>query len=148
MGPHYPCGQYQTRIDVGPAVLSNEGRDQQIMGFASLISHMVIGDRSDSVNGTSGVTSTADVPRQGSPLRLRDKSGLSRLRALAGRLLRIQFLRSITVNRRRVCRKAWDCFYRCEAAAGTGPRDISPLWRLIPSRPGSRDRPLCRDESN
>jgi hypothetical protein len=31
----------------------------------------VMDGRSDSVNGRSGVTSTADVPRRGSPLRLR-----------------------------------------------------------------------------
>src|SRR5215467_94264 len=38
----------------------------------------LMGGRSDSVNGTSGVTSTADVPRRGAPLRLRAITGLAK----------------------------------------------------------------------
>ena len=39
----------------------------------------VMGGRSDSVIGTSGVTSSADVPRRGSPLRLRAINGSQNL---------------------------------------------------------------------
>src|SRR5260370_34116920 len=51
-----------------------------------------------------------------------------------------------TVARRRVCQKAWDCFYPCETAACIGPGDYIPSPPVDPphdrdtSRPGSRDR--------
>src|SRR5258708_35893707 len=47
-----------------------------------------------------------------------------------------------TVARRRVCQKAWDCFYPCETAACIGPGDYIPSPAVDPPH----DREVATDD--